>query len=313
MRQIATLANEEAKRFADYLLTLKIETKLDSEVGGVAVWICDEDKVPEARSELDRFRQNPGDERYTQASPVARQLRRKEIEVEEDYSRRQKSFAQEMTLGRAARGRPLTIVLFVISVFATLATNFGGERESPVMQAFSIASYKVEGDFISWRWLQDVTDGEVWRLVTPIFLHFGVVHLLFNMIMLFSLGSRIEQTRGTLRLLVLVLVIAVGSNVAEYYMTWSMDRRLYPVFQPSPLFGGMSGVLYGLFGYMWMKSRFEPELGLEMPRETVLIMLVWLLVCLWGFLGPIANIAHISGLLLGQLIGSAPLLWRRRR
>src|SRR3954454_24948993 len=118
--------------------------------------------------------------------------------------------------------------------------------EAPDLQALSIAPYRDAGEkWIERDNLSAIKAGQVWRLVTPIFLHFDILHLGFNMLMLVSLGGRIEQSRGTGKLLALVLVIAVSSNLAEYYLNWSLQQSLWPVWSASPWFGGMSGVVYG--------------------------------------------------------------------
>ena len=64
--------------------------------------------------------------------------------------------------------------------------------------------------------IEDIVHGEVWRLVTPIFIHFGPLHLLFNMWAMAALGSLIEYRRGTATLALLVLLSAVVSNLGEY-------------------------------------------------------------------------------------------------
>ncbi len=132
------------------------------------------------------------------------------------------------------------------------------------------------------------------------------------MYILVSLGGAVESARGSLRFILLVLLLAAASNTAEYFLNWSFAEQPWFSFRQNPSFGGMSGVLYGLFGYAWMKSRFEPEAGLHMPPDTVVIMLGWFVLCLFGFVGAIANVAHGVGLLVGVLIGYAPRLWRRR-
>ena len=59
------------------------------------------------------------------------------------------------------------------------------------------------------------------------------------------------------------------SNVAQYYLDVGLEDGGLVV-QRNPMFGGMSGVLYGLFGYLWMKSRYEPALGLSLnPRRLL--------------------------------------------
>jgi GlpG protein len=138
-------------------------------------------------------------------------------------------------------------------------------------------------------------------------------HLLFNMIWLFDLGGQIERRYGSLRLLFLVVVIAVLSNLAQYYLgklTFDNGRLFVP--QESPAFGGMSGVVFGLFGYVWMKSRLDPESGLFLHPNNVILMLVWFVVCCTGLVGPIANAAHFVGLLVGTCLAQLGLLGTTR-
>src|SRR5207253_2404761 len=84
-------------------------------------------------------------------------------------------------------------------------------------------------------WLDHLKRGQVWRVLTPAFIHFSILHLMFNMFWLLDLGTMIETRRGTLKLLGLVLLSGILGNLGEYF--WS-----------GPFFGGMSGVVYGLFG-----------------------------------------------------------------
>jgi GlpG protein len=94
----------------------------------------------------------------------------------------------------------------------------------------------------------------------------------------------------------------VVSNLGQYYFS-------------KPNFLGFSGALYGLFGYAWIRGRFDPESGLEVNQQTVTLMLVWFALCFTGLLGPIANGAHASGLALGAIWGfaAAKLIQPRRR
>jgi GlpG protein len=133
------------------------------------------------------------------------------------------------------------------------------------------------------------------------------------MLWLYYLGNQIEFRRGPVRYVALLLVIAVFSNLAEYYVgaLRLSDGRLTS--QEHPNFGGMSGVVFGLFGYVWMKMRFEPDLGLWMSPQTFLFSMLWFFFCLTGLAGSIANGAHVSGLLIGVVIGAASPLFRRLR
>ncbi len=87
--------------------------------------------------------------------------------------------------------------------------------------------------------------GQLWRLVTPIFIHFGVAHLLFNAAVVIEFGRRIERGAGTAVLLGLTLVIAIASNAVQFLVSGAA------------LFGGLSGVAYGLFAYVVVRGRFD--------------------------------------------------------
>ncbi|MFO0844396.1 MAG: rhomboid family intramembrane serine protease [Gemmataceae bacterium] len=316
MRQIATLPDEPlAPRLADHLLTLQIHTQLIPEGEQVGVWVRDEDKLPQARQEVEAFLKAPDDARYGKASAVARSIRQEEAATEKEYQRRQRRFADEMESSGAPPVKGVTLALTVTSVLVTLASNFGAGTSS-VTQALSIAPYRAvtlaDGEKgIRWNGLAAVEKGEAWRLVTPIFLHFDILHLGFNMVALLALGLRVERARGALRYAALALALAVASNVAEYYVSWSPGRGPLLALAPDPSFGGMSGVLYGLFGYMWMKSRFQPELGLAVTPNLVLMMTGWFVLCAAGVVPNVANVAHGAGLLGGVVIGLIPRAWRR--
>jgi GlpG protein len=185
---------------------------------------------------------------------------------------------------RSLRLGPLTAVLIGISaavaVFSDLGNNAG------FLEKLFIARTESEG------FLPEVLHGQVWRLITPIFIHFSILHIVFNMLWLKDLGTMIERKVSSQMLLALVTVIGVLSNVGQF---------LYS----GPIFGGMSGVVYGLLGFVWMKSRFDPASGLYVSRETVVWMLGWFVLCLTGLAGSVANMAHGTGLVVGIVWGFA--------
>ena len=320
MRQIATLTDSSrAHALADYLLTLRIETKLSPEAGGWEVWVCDEDRVAQARKELETFNSNPSDPRYAEAARAAEALRRQESRADEAYVRKQVNLGERLRNPTAA-SRPWTAALLAGSILATLAagglTEFTTQPEeptNPVLQALSIASFRVGGGMIRWDDLEEIRNGQLWRLVSPIFLHFGFLHLVFNMWMLHQLGGLVEARRGGGRFLLLVLGTAVASNLGQYYLGHPSLAGGLHLRPGPPTFGGMSGVLYGLFGYAWMKSRFDPGLGILIHPNTVIILMAWFFICMAGWAGPIGNAAHAVGLSTGLAVGYAPVLWRKIR
>ncbi len=122
-----------------------------------------------------------------------------------------------------------------------------------------------------------------------------------------ELGRRIEFRQGRPMLLGLTLLFGLVSNVVQYAVSGAS------------LFGGLSGVLYGLLGHCWIFQYLAPNQAYRLPRGVVAMMLIWLLVCLSGVIdllgfGSIANGAHVGGLLVGCLSGLlGGLLARRRR
>jgi GlpG protein len=334
MRQLAILPNTEAAQtLADHLQTLQIDTRLEKLPEGCAVWVCDEDRMSPARKELADFTSNPADPRFVAARQAAASLRRRREKEAEAEDAVRPARPQPDTTPQPA---PWTYGLIAASVLVFIAhagylINANGglaspaaskvlfgqssdldENTSPVQQALSIASFHTvkidDRPGYEWFGLRDLWSGQVWRLATPIFLHFGLVHLLFNMVVLRQFGALIEARRGAWRFLTLVLITAVVSNIAQYYLKITWDNGALLI-RASPAFGGMSGVIYGLFGYLWMKSRYEPSLGLSLNPRMVVLLIAWLFVCMTGMVGPVANTAHVAGLLVGVVIGAAPHLW----
>lgn len=296
MRSIGTLADrEEAERFRDFLLTVGIENKVEEGSEGWVIWVRDEDQVEEAAREFREYLADPAARRYRKATGTATTMRSK---AERAARRRDKNiidvrrtwFHQTHGIGR------LTLVLIVLSVAVAVATRLGTARAG-LMEWLLIASPK------SWalgQGLGEIAHGQVWRLVTPIFIHFGFIHLLFNLYWTRDFGTQIETRKGTIHLGIIVLVSAVASNLAQCW--WS-----------GPFAGGMSGVGYALFGYLWMKSRFQPHEGLVMHRTVIYLFIGWLFFCMTGWIGPIGNAAHVTGLVVGVLMGYLPYRFGRAR
>jgi GlpG protein len=140
--------------------------------------------------------------------------------------------------------------------------------------------------------LQLTEPSQLWRWFTPALLHFTLTHLVFNLLWWLLLASALERRYGSLRLLNFTVITAVISNAAQYFMVGDN-------------FGGLSGVVYALFGFCWLSHKRYPQ-----PQSRVLIsdplaifMLVWLVLgfadVLWV---SMANWAHLAGLLAGLVM-----------
>ncbi len=144
--------------------------------------------------------------------------------------------------------------------------------------------------------------GQYWRFITPIFLHFDILHITFNALWIWEFGRRIETRFGHFTLLSSIVAIGVISNSAQYW--WSGPT----------LFGGLSGVLYGLLGILWISHRLRPHPATDLPKGIVIFMLLWMALCMTGtvtalFGMGIANGAHFGGFLAGVLIAYLFYAW----
>jgi len=193
---------------------------------------------------------------------------------------------------KACKITTLTLLLcFIVAGLTGLGDNF------TTISWFTFLDFRVQGDYLYFTSLaQTLDDGQWWRLVSPMLLHFGVLHLAMNSLWYWELGKRIELRQGPWALLGLTLLFSLVSNLAQHYTSG-----------PS-LFGGLSGVLYGLLGHIWLYQWLAPARYFNLPKGVLVMMLIWLVVCLTGVvgtlgLGQIANAAHVGGLLIGCLTG----------
>jgi GlpG protein len=320
MRLIGHLTEKtSALTFSDFLYVQGIGNEVESEKEGWAIWIHGEDEVPRARELLEQYKTNPADPRYKKSAAQAENLKVQERLSEEDAKDRYFDKSRVFRETRSYRIGPLTVALVLVCVGVTIAAT----KNNHFVDLFSITQFEyqstIKGTQVVWSGgFPEIRAGQWWRLITPIFLHAGMVHLVFNSLAMLDLGSMIESRRGSLRLLVLVVVLAIGSNLAQYWIELpTLTNFSLKFLRGTPNFLGISGVAFGLLGYIWMKSRFDPNSGLFIHPKAVMFMLVFYLLCLSGVAArwvSFANTAHTAGLLMGMGIGyGSSLLSRRRR
>jgi GlpG protein len=293
----------KARSFSDYLTVKGIENSVEAEKDGTwAVWIHEEEELKWAKELLGLFQQNPADPKYQVVARDAEAVREKKRKEQAAYERRVKERRHLFRPLTAYGFGPVTFTLIFISVvvfIAMFATSYGGRVEHTLrissVDLRDVDQYSLLRQFFKRIaairvLLPEIREGEVWRLITPIFLHYGFLHIFFNMLWLRDLGSMIEGRQSSWLLAVLVLAIAAVSNLAQFLVIGYH-------------FGGMSGVVYGLLGYIWIRGKYDPGSGLFLHSSTVTMMIIWFFVCLIGLMGPIANTAHGVGLLMGMAWG----------
>lgn len=343
MRELTTLKTlEESQRLVAYLALQAVETNLEDDAGEWVVWILRDEDRDKAKEILDEYLANPEDEKYDAAERKVRS-----VINEAERLQKQRNHAERLRKrweGSWWHSYPATYIYIALCVLVSVLgtdwsdiqrSQFGmpalcTKKDSPVLTALWIRTpYRYEenngqkipeyltypGD-AAWlmpksaKWARmrfeataqtlaySFQKGEFWRPIGPAFLHFGVLHIFFNMTWIKMVGGAIEYVRGTRRFILLCLIVAVISNVAELF--WS-----------GPNFGGASGVVFGLIGYVWMKGRTQPQVGLGLEPRTVVYSIAWLLICMTGSLGAIANAAHLVGFLTGILIGARQAIWKK--
>ena len=281
MRKLGDFKIEkEALLLWSFLSKAKIESSLEEKEDGKGyeIWISDEDKINQANIHYQEFLRNQDDPKFKvklKDKPKTESFSSTKESGFKQYDLRNKWRTQEKSPGI------VTLGLIILSVAVFLISEMG--QNTQIVGPFFI-SEEINGG------LNEIISGQFWRLITPIFLHFNFLHILFNSMWLHSLGSQIEKKKGAKFFITFILCTAIVSNLTQFLIT-------------GPAFGGMSGVVYGLFGYVWIKSRLDPGDGFHIDPIVAMVMLGFFFVCFTGAFGGVANWAHAGGLVVGLCWG----------
>ncbi|WP_227497933.1 rhomboid family intramembrane serine protease [Marinobacter santoriniensis] len=229
------------------------------------------------------------------AQPVLAALERFLAEPEVRKAVEERNRSPVFVAGRwqpSPRHAPMILGVIIFAVVMVLLTDMGS---NPLSASLLIIDPRVY-DWTSFdgrlqALLQTLASGQIWRVITPDFLHFSWTHIVFNSVMLWFLGSQIEWFDGRGRLAILFLVTSVLSNGLQFFVS-------------GPLFGGLSGVVYGMLGYCWLGQQRAPRF--QFPPALVTFAVIWMVL---GFtpltemlgLGRMANEAHLGGFVAGLL------------
>jgi rhomboid protease GluP len=145
--------------------------------------------------------------------------------------------------------------------------------------------------------------GQPWRLVTSLFVHGGMMHLLLNMFSLWLLGLMLEQRVGHWRLLAVYLASGIAASLATVgYHAGGINST------------GASGAIFGLYGFMLVLLLSKKMVLDKSDRRAMLGLVVYLVLSnlLSGLTGNIDNIAHVGGLLMGLLLAGPVAVFTMR-
>jgi len=224
------------------------------------LWLDDDSQLNLVENELGQFIREPNHPRYLAAS----------WQSGTTTSGISYSGSSLMAIVRDRAG-PLTLTLMLASIFTFILMQIVG-------------TYTV----LSWlSWPNADQHFQLWRWFSHVLPNFSLVPLLFNVIWLWYLGGAVEKRLGSGKLFVIVLISALLSG-------W-MQAKFSGV-----MFGGFSGVVYALMGYVWLTGERRPDSGLYLERGLIFFLLVMLALGFTGWAGSaVANASHVTGLLLG--------------
>ena len=227
---------------------------------GYTLWLDDESQLNVVENELNLFIRDPNHVRYQAASW---QSGTTDSGIQYQHT--------SLMANVRDRAGPLTLLIMAACILVFILMQIFGDEA--VMRVLS--------------WPDVDQHLELWRWFSHALLHFSMLHILFNLMWFWYLGGAVEKRLGSGKLLVIALISALLSG-------W-MQAKFSGV-----LFGGLSGVVYALMGYSWLRGERDPESGIELQRGLMAFAVLWLLVGYFGWFGlSIANAAHVTGLLVG--------------
>lgn len=186
------------------------------------------------------------------------------------------------------RRTPVTLILTATAAALELVCQLDPDRREFYLNDFKLGMW--------WQiWI-----GQWWRPFTCTLMHGSLLHAAFNLYWALLLGTVLESWMGPALFLGLFALLAYVSSLAEF--VWSNYDQLHAGLV------GMSGVVYGLLGFLWAGGRWRADFRYVANPQTMQMMMAWFFACIFftnaGVL-PVANVAHGAGLVMGALTGFA--------
>ncbi len=314
MRLIGNIKGKEnAQKFSAFLQSEGIDNICEVEHDKASIWVFDENDIPLAKQWHMEYLKNPNEHWFTTKRIV-----------------QPKTDKFKQTLGLATAPRfviNLTTLILAACIglflWGEIETPFGARHMAPSAEALMYDMPENPRHF--WRGLyhevlvyyhnapefsykgqlfEKISEGEYWRLFTPCLLHGSILHLCFNMLWIYILGHQMEERLGIARLALFVIISGIVSNTAQYLMGGFM-------------FVGISGVICGMFTFIWVRMRTDFTEGYQLNRSTFSMLSIFILgvaalqvvsFCLQLMgIAPlpigIANTAHLTGAVTGYALG----------
>jgi len=341
MRLIASISSyDEGQKFSRFLSSEGIKNSCDKGENGenCQIWIFEEDDVALSKQWYEEFVRDPNDLWFHTHGYKEKEGDVVQVSAEVNV--------QKQSLLQAAESGFITYTLLITCVALFLLGELGFEfgeshswrdeafggynsiekvmmydiprhpraywhgvyREAIVRKQLGIQSLTYEGPMF-----EKIKEGQIWRLFTPALLHGSLLHICFNLLWLHVLGKQMEIRLGIFRFSLFIVITALVSNFFQYIMSG---------FQ----FVGLSGVICGMVGYVWMRLDYAAWEGYDLPRSTLRFLTMFILgvaavqtiffvVAMSGggsHSTGIANAAHIMGGVSGAILGRMEYFaWKR--
>lgn len=296
MRQLVTLPTEhDCAPLCDFLNTLGIQTHVEQIKGLMTVWILDEDDWEKARRGLRDFQQNLRCE-LRHADIAAESISTPQQTASLDHYSR--STQRIRSLLQQLLEFPVVALLIGLVLWTAMISRLGlDERIASQFQMSALMRDDSSKSFVSPGLWQVMARWEFLRWISPVLLHRGPVHLIANGLTLLLFGSVVESRSGSWRFVLMVIVIALCSNFAQMALH-------------GPEFCGLSGVNFGLIGFLGAKHRYAPDYGASFTVQSG----VWVLLFSGLSLMSVSMSAlHFAGLMMGIVLAMLPLIPRIAR
>lgn len=317
MRLIGVISDsKQAQQLSAYLVTKGIENRVDLGSGSQSeIWVKSEDQFKSAMEVFNEHQSNPDDPKYAEAVDSA-------IKLMKEQQRKSRAVQKNIVKVKHKTGQttgPIVKTIIGLAIVVAIMTNFGASesREQGANRALQFVAVEkplsleltqehgFASDSLHVR-LASLKRGEFWRLLTPIFIHYGPMHLIFNVIMFWQFGKMVEGRYGSLWLAILILGCAVLSNFAQGIVPIRFGGSPANFYQSGMLissFGGLSGVVFGIFGFILVKQTTDSTSGFFLPQSTITFLLIYMIFCMTplatAFGLNIANWAHGIGFAIG--------------
>jgi GlpG protein len=266
--------------FANYLVSINIDAKVQTHDSEYIIH-CQTSQLEHAKDIFSEFIADPYQEKYQQAAWNNAEV----TQVSDNSPSLLGSFQQQFF----AHAGWVTLTIFTLCWLVFIASSLGFAR--PTFQLLH---------FYQQLSLEAFLDSPL-LLLGPALFHFSWLHIVFNTMWWWQLGGSVERTLGKGALINLFLITALLSNLGQFMVS-------------GPNFGGLSGVVYGLVGYVWWYGWLAPEKGLFISKPIIGFLLFWLLLGYADVL-PVnmANTAHLLGLVSGCLLAGVNIFLFKRR